>query len=138
MLDAFTHLNWLAIGAATIAYYLLGALWFSPLFGAAWDSAIGFHRPRGHRFGLIYYVTPLVSALLVTVATAVLAYALDLEHLTDALLLGGVVGFGYAATVSVNNAITPHTPRPLLLGAVTGSYHVVGIVIVSVIIVWLT
>jgi len=36
-----------------------------------------------------------------------------------------------AAAISVNNGLTPHTPRPFLFGAVTGGYRLVGIVMVS-------
>lgn len=134
MLGVGGDLNWLAVIVSTLAYYALGALWFTPLFGSAWDRSIGFERPRGHRFPPIYYVTPLISSFVVTVATAVLVDALDIERVSDAVLLGLVVGIGYAAAISFNNAVTPHTPRPLLLGAVTGSYHLVGIVIVSAIV----
>ncbi len=105
------------------------------LLGASWDRAVGFERPKGHRFPPIYYVVPLVSSLLVSSATAILVAALDLVDLTDALILALVVGLGYAAAVSVNNALTPTTPRPVLLGAVTGSYHVVGILVVTTILV---
>ena len=46
-----------------------------------------------------------------------------------------IVGLGVAAAVSVNNALTPHTPHPFtVFGAVTGGYHFVGIVIVSAIV----
>jgi len=135
MAEAFGQINWLAVAAATLAYYLLGALWFTPLLGASWDRAVGFERPKGHRFPPIYYVVPLVSSLLVSSATAILVAALDLVDLTDALILALVVGLGYAAAVSVNNVLTPTTPRPVLLGAVTGSYHVVGILVVTTILV---
>lgn len=123
-------LSWLAIGVATLAYYLLGALWFTPLFGTAWDTAIGRPRVRGERFSAAYYVVPLVSSLLVTVAVAVLLAATS----TDALLVGLVVGVGVALPVSVNDALTPHTPHPFRLGLVTGGYHVVGIVGVALIV----
>ncbi len=49
--------------------------------------------------------------------------------------LGLLVGGGYAASVSLTNAVTPNTPRPLLLSAVTASYHVVGTVAVSTLVV---
>ncbi len=55
MAEAFGQINWLAVAAATLAYYLLGALWFTPLLGASWDRAVGFERPKGHRFPPIYY-----------------------------------------------------------------------------------
>jgi hypothetical protein len=124
--------DWFAVVVATLAYFVLGALWFTPLFGKAWDVAVGFDRPKGHRFGAIYYVTPLVSSLIVSIATDALIRALDL--VADAVAFGVLVGIGYAAAVSVNNAVTPNTPRPLLFGTGTGGYHVVGIVLVSVII----
>lgn len=43
MLAALAHLNWFAVGLAGLAYYLLGAAWFTPLFGRAWDRS---RRPR--------------------------------------------------------------------------------------------
>lgn len=73
--------------------------------------------------------------MLVTVASAVLVQALGLEDLVDGLVLGLVVGIGYSTAVSVNNAVSPNTPRPLLLGAVAGSYHVVGALAVFTIVV---
>ena len=124
---ALADLSWLAIGVATLAYYLLGALWFTPLFGRAWDGATGHRRGRGERVGTAYYVVPLVSALLVTVAMGVLL-GVGPGRTSDALALGLVVGLGVAVAVSVNNALTPNTPRPFVLGAVTGGYHLVGIV----------
>ncbi len=135
MFDAFGEVNWLAVLLATLAYYLLGALWFTPLFGWAWDRALGFERPRGNRFPPLYYVMPLLSSALASVATAVLAAALRVEQLGEAIVLGALVGVGYALAVSFNNAVNPRTPRPLLYGAVTGGYHVVGLLVVSVIVV---
>ena len=77
---------------------------------------------------------PLVSSLLVTVAMAVLVGATGIEQPMDALVLGLVVGVGVALAVSVNNALTPHTPHPFRLGFITGGYHVVGIVAVTLIV----
>ncbi|KQY23057.1 hypothetical protein ASD16_10735 [Cellulomonas sp. Root485] len=134
MISHVTDLSWLAIGIATLVYYLLGALWFTPLFGAAWDTAIGYTRVRGERFSAAYYVVPLVSSLLVTVAMGLLVAAAGIEEPVDALVLGLVVGIGVALAVSVNNALTPHTPHPFRLGVITGGYHVVGIVAVTLIV----
>ncbi|KQR11889.1 DUF1761 domain-containing protein [Cellulomonas sp. Leaf334] len=132
MTTTLADLSWLAIGIATLVYYLLGALWFTPLFGTAWDTAIG--RTRGDRFSASYYVVPLVSSLLVTVAMSLLVGATRTDNLADALVLGLVVGIGVALAVSVNNALTPHTPHPFRLGFITGGYHVVGIVAVTLIV----
>lgn len=135
VVEAFGQVNRLAVAAATLAYYLLGALWFTPLFGAAWDRAVGFERPADYRFPMIYYVVPLITSLLVSSATALLIAALDVVDPTEALLLALVVGIGYAVAVSVTNAVTPTTPRPLVLGAVTGGYHLAGMLVVTAILV---
>lgn len=129
-----TGLNWLAIIVATLAYFILGALWFTPLFGKAYDKALETKRAKGQKWPAIYYVGPFLSALVTTFATAILIYALGIEMLADAIWLGLIVGIGYALSVSVNNAINPKTPHPLLYGLVTGGYHVVGITLVAAII----
>ena len=119
MLDAVAHSNCLAVAVAAVAYYLLGAAWFTPLFGKAWDRSIGYDRSRDTTFGPAYYVGVILAALAPTFG--------------EALIVGVVVGRGVAA-VSINNALTPHTPHPYVFGAVTGGYHLVGIVLVSAII----
>lgn len=134
VLDALAGLDWLAVAVATVAYYLLGAAWFSPLFGKAWDAAIGVERSRGHRFSAAYYVVPFVTSLVVSVAVATVITALGPARLGEALLLGLLIGVGVAAAVSITNALTPHTPRPFLFGAVTGGYHAVGITLVAAIV----
>ncbi|MDQ4137922.1 MAG: DUF1761 domain-containing protein [Actinomycetota bacterium] len=138
MFAVLDQVDWLAVLLATLAYYVLGALWFTPLFGRAWDRAVGFTRPRGHRFGPLYYLAPLLGCAAATVATAVLVAALGVEQFADAVALGLLVGLGYATAVSVTNAVTPTTPHPLLLATVAGGYHVVGLVLVSVLLVALT
>ena len=38
----FSNINWLAVLVATIAYFMLGAVWYSKaLFGAKWASPVG-------------------------------------------------------------------------------------------------
>ena len=132
MLDAFAHLSWLAVVLAALAYYVLGAAWFTPLFGKAWDRSIGYDRSRAVTFGHAYYIVPLVSAVVVALALGLILTALA-PTFGEALIVGVVFGLGVAG-VSINNALTPHTPHPYAFGAVTGGYHVVGIVIVSAII----
>lgn len=134
MFDVASELNWLAIILATLAYFILGAIWFTPLFGKAYDKALDSKRAKNQKWPALYYIGPFLSALVTTIATAILLYSLNIVQIADALWLGLIVGIGYAMSISFNNAINPKTPRPLLYGAVTGSYHLVGIVIVAAIV----
>lgn len=136
VIDAFVGLSWPAIGAAVLVYYLLGALWFTPLFGRAWDQAIGYVRVPGQKFSVAYYVVPLASSVLVTLAAAVLMALAAPERFVDAAGVGLILGLGVALPISVNNALTPHTPHPFRLGLITGGYHVVGVVNVALVL-WL-
>ena len=115
---------WWATALGGIVYYLLGAAWFTPLFGRAWDRSIGHDRSAdAGRFPLSYYLLPLLGALL----TAVVIAALQAPGAGAGLgtLIGAGVGLA-AAAASVTNALTPHTPHPYLFGAITGGYHLVG------------
>lgn len=47
MTISLTDISWVAVAVATVAYFLLGGLWFSPfIFGQHYDNAIGFDRPK--------------------------------------------------------------------------------------------
>lgn len=135
MFDGLTEIKWWSVVLAGLAYYVLGAPWFTALFGRAYDAATGVTRSRNQRWPAVYYVGPLVGCLIVAAATAVLVHALDIREMSDAATLGLIVGAGYSASVSFTNAITPNMKKPLLFGAVTGTYHVVGSVIAAIILV---
>ncbi|WP_336871542.1 DUF1761 domain-containing protein [Rhodococcus qingshengii] len=105
-------LGWIPISIAALVYYLLGAIWFTPLFGTIWDRSIGHTRQTNIPFQLSFYIIPLLSALLVTV---VLAFVLDLVNpcdLGDTIGVGAIVAVGLALPISVNNALTPQ-PAPI-------------------------
>ena len=36
--DVLQHINWLAVLVAGLAYFFLGALWYTALFGKKWQS----------------------------------------------------------------------------------------------------
>lgn len=131
-------MNSWAILAAGIAYFALGGIWFTPLFGKAWDRAVGFERPPRWRPSAIYYLGPLVGCLVASLATALLMDLLRPDGLPGALRIGLIVGIGYGATITSVNAISPNMSRPGLYAAVTGSYHLVGLVLGSAILYWLS
>lgn len=62
-----------ATAVAAVAYFLLGAVWFTPLFGRAWDRSIGHDRTRDNgRFPLGYYLLPLASTITIAVILSAL------------------------------------------------------------------
>lgn len=132
MFDVVNEINWLAVALATLAYFILGAIWFTPLFGKAYDKGTGVKRSPKQKWPAMYYIGPFLSSLAVTVTAAILLYALNVQNMSDAVVLGLVIGIGLAS-ISISNAIAPNMPRPLMYGSVVGGYHLVSVVLVAVI-----
>jgi hypothetical protein len=124
----------LPIAAAGLAYFALGGLWFTPLFGRQWDQAVGFDRPARWRPPPVYYVGPLVGCLVAAAATAFLIEATNARSLGECLRVGAVVGGGYGLSVTATNAIAPNMPKPGLYAAVVGAYHWLGMIVCSAVI----
>ena len=62
------HLNWLAIIVAIIASFLLGGLWYGPLFGKAWRKEMGV--PEGVKPSGAEMTKPIVLNIIGTFLTA--------------------------------------------------------------------
>lgn len=128
----------LVILAAGIAYFALGGLWFTPLFGKQWDKAVGFERPPKWRPSAVYYLGPLVGCVVAAYATFHIAQLAQAQSLADYLKIGFLVGAGYGASITTVNAISPNMPRPGLYAAVVGTYHLIGLVLCTAVLYWLS
>lgn len=129
-------LNWLAVIVGAVVYFAIGAVWFTPqLFGKPWMAAIGWDesRPRPE-MNPISYVGPAVFYLVSAIATGLLAKATGTDTLTEGIVLGLVVGIGYALVVTATDAVfDPNKPKPWNWFAISGAYHVVSLAIVGAI-----
>lgn len=133
--DVIGDLNWLAVIVATIAYFAFGALWFAQAtFGKAWARSLGWD-PEGQSPGIALYIGPLITCLVATIAVAMLAAATGSDTFGEGVVLGVVVGVGVAAAVLfVTGIFDPKKPEPRTWFAITAGYHLVGLLIASVIV----
>lgn len=46
MATAFSNLNWLAVSAAAIAAFVVGGIWYGPIFGKTWMAEFGFSEEQ--------------------------------------------------------------------------------------------
>jgi hypothetical protein len=129
-------LNWLAVIVSAVVYFAIGAVWFTPrLFGKPWMAAIGWDesRPRPE-MNPVSYVGPAVFYLVAAIATGLLANATGTDTLAEGIVLGLVVGIGYALVVTATDAVfDPNKPKPWNWFAISGAYHVVSLTIVGAI-----
>ena len=135
MFDVLTTINWLSVGVAFVAYFLLGPLWYVLLFPKQYRISLGRQPDEPQNPDPLYIVGPAVCALIITIASAVFFYALNVASYGNALALALLVGTGYLVANTVNVAINPNIPRPFLYGSITGSYHLMGMVLVNLILV---
>jgi hypothetical protein len=134
MISQLLNLNWVGVLLAFVAYFFLGALWFTAFFNKPYRISLG----RGDEKlpnKPIFIVGPALCSLVITIGTAVLIRALNVSSFGGALEFSLLVGIGYLVANTVNIAINPNIPRPILYGIISGSYHLVGISIVSLILV---
>lgn len=138
--DTLGDLNWLAVIVAAIAYFALGAIWFAPpVFGKAWIASSGAATPQeGQRPSATFYVVPLLTCFVSTVATAMIAISSGTDTVAEGIMLGLVVGIGFAAALAVLGGVfETMKPRAMTAATISAGYHLVGLVIASVILaVW--
>lgn len=136
--DVLGDVNWLAILVAAITWFIIGALWYGPLFGKAWMASTGIDpRATDERPSAVIYVFPLLAYLVATVALAMLAEATASSTLGHGIILGVVVGVGFALTLYAVEATFGSRPKPGSWFLISGAYQLIGIVVASVIVtVW--
>jgi Protein of unknown function (DUF1761) len=135
MITGISDLNWLGVLLAFVPYFFLGALWFTFLFKKQYMISLGRENDQQQSLAPIFFVGPALCTFIVTLTSAILMNALNIESYENALMFAVIVGFGYLVANTVNIGINPNIPRPLLYGAISGSYHLVGILMVSIILV---
>jgi hypothetical protein len=117
---SFEGINWLAVLVAAISAFLLGGLWYGPLFKNAWCRENGIDPecpPNGHPAKI--FGTAFVAALVAAIAFAV--YLGPAPNLHVALHAGFVVGLAYVATsFGINYAFAG---RSFKLWLIDGGYH---------------
>ncbi len=95
---AFSNVNWTSVSIAAISSFLIGGIWYGPLFGKLWMTEFGFteedlkKRNASKTFGL--------SLLLAFIAALILELFIGNQaDLVFGALAGFFAGFGWVATL---------------------------------------
>lgn len=107
----FESISWVGVAVATVAAFMLGYAWFTPLFGKAWMRELGKTEEQmstpGSGFALI-----LVAQLVATMITAtVLAIIIERfgSGVTIGLTVGLLCGAGFVATAKLADVLFAQT-----------------------------
>ena len=112
--------DWVAIGTAALSVFLLGAVWYGPLFGKRWQALVGLNDEQVKS-------APMLSVLggsFVLSLIAAMVFALFLgpdPELGFALGAGASAGLCWvAASFGINYLFAQ---RPMGLFLIDGGYH---------------
>ena len=113
------ELNWLAVVAAAVSAFVIGGIWYGPLFKNAWCREAGIDMGANPKHPAKVFGAAFVAALVAAVAFAWwIGPAPELEY---AVRHGFLAGFGIAAmSFAINYAFAG---RSLKLWLIDGGYH---------------
>jgi hypothetical protein len=130
----FSDINWLHVLVATIAYYALGAIWYSFLFQKKWVAyqGIDMNNPDAKKGVAGVMTIAFVLFFIVTTGLAILIARIDpLGGASSGLKIGALTGFFFSAMVLSITYL--YTMKPFGLHGIDGSFHIVGQIIAAVI-----
>jgi len=131
MINAIQHLNYLSVLLGAVAYFALGALWYSKfLFAKQWAELTGANM--GDRSGLArVMILGFLYTLLIVFVTGVMIHLSRCHQFIDCLQVGIMLGVGYA--VGILGMSYGYQKKPLTLVLIDAGYQVCGITLASAI-----
>ena len=125
------ELNWLAVGLAAVSAFVLGGLWYGPLFGKAWMAHTGMTEEKAAAmnkakvFGLAFVLSLFAAA----VFAIFLGPEVSLQH---GAMYGFAAGlFWVGAFMGINDLFED---RPFGLWAINAGYATVAFTLFGAII----
>lgn len=131
-----SNINWLAVLVAAIAYFILGALWYSKaLFGTKWASLVGLdiNDPDKGKGMAQMMIGTFVLILFTSIGLALLINKVDLNLLVSGIKLGLITGICFATTAVTISFI--YESRPAALYFIDCGYHLAGHIIAAIVLV---
>ena len=133
--DLFSHIHWLAILAGAAAYWILGALWYSPvLFAKSWIKMVNLKMddPDAKKRMPLMFIGSFVLMFVACTGLGILSNILYIADVMHAAKLGLLVSIFFSCTSS--SIAYLYTRKPAGLYAIDCGYYVVGTTLAAVVI----
>ena len=131
------NLNWLAIAAAALAYFALGAIWFNPkVFGTIWMKGHNITPNEEDKKKMpMMMLTTFVLCFIGTIALAYFIYVFSFYTVNwqwySGVKVALVGGCGFTGVAMAMNYM--YTKKSWTLIIIDSSYHIVGMTIAGII-----
>ena len=131
--DSFSELNWLAVIVAAVAYFALGAIWYTDaLFGKQWRAATGQEMGEDGRPSAGQMVTNLAGWIIAAIALGLISKSIGADSLGDGVVLGLVAAFGFIGTNRIVARLYEGRPSTALM-MINAPYNLLGYAIMGAI-----
>jgi hypothetical protein len=130
----FSDINWLAVLAGGLAYFALGAIWYSFLFKNAWIklSGVNMDDPNIKTGVAQTMLASLVLMIIASIGIGILITRVGSSGWMTGCKIGLIVGICFSATgISISYL---YEKKPFGLHLINGLYNILGCVIAGIII----
>lgn len=123
-----SSINHLAVLVATVIYFFIGALWYSPLlFAKPWMEALNINPGNIDKTGMAKIMSlTFLSNYFILFCVAVLIHLTGISGAAGGFKLGLLCGVGFVFATQYINSLYEKRPMKLLL--INSGYAVVGII----------
>jgi hypothetical protein len=128
-MSIFANVNWLAVIVAALVPFVIGSLWYGPLFGKGWSTLTGIRRDAPGQNSMAR--TMGMSAVLNLVIATSLAMFIGRTEWSFGLLAGFAAGFTFVAMAFGITYL--FESRPLKLWLINAGYQTVVFTIMGAI-----
>ncbi len=126
-------MSYLAIIVAAVAQFILGWLWYGPLFGKRWMSLMGINPQSINREGMgKTLVWTFIGSLVTAGVLRKFATMVGATTVGAGVGLGALVWFGFIATVTLAGVL--YEKRPVKLYILNNGYQLVSLVVMGAIV----
>ena len=135
--EIFSNINWLAVLVGGVAYFLLGAIWYSFIFKNAWikSSGVNVNDPNMKKGMAQTMFSSLVLMIICSLGLALFLSKVGPTSWMSGAKVGLVAGVCFSATGICISYL--YEKRPWALHFINAGYNVAGCVIAGIILsVW--
>ena len=137
MINAIQHINWIAVFLGALAYFIIGALWYSPfLFGKMWAAGHKIDMTGSRKSLPRIMVLSFLLDFLVVFVTGVMMELSRAKSFDDKMEVAIMLSGAYAVSI-VGQAIL-YQQKSFAIWVIDASYHIIGICVAAAIVATMT
>ena len=124
-------INIWAILVITVIYFILGALWYSPLlFGKIWAKAMNYNIDE-LEMKPINFIGAAIAAFVATFFLALLLEIIGTYNIFIGILVALIIGIGFVLTIGIYDVL--YENKNIKVYLIDAGYHIVALIIAGLI-----